>query len=552
MRLFFTVLAGICFTALPLGAQQSAEPGQIERQIEQSKPSLRPAETEIRLLPDQPVRTAGPTDDRFVLAAVVLDGATVFDPVDFAPYYEDLLAREITLADIENILARITKKYRDEGYVLSRAIAPPQNLAAGVVRITVIEGYVDQIIYEGQDFPQDAVDIYARRIKAERPLRLEALERSILLINNTAGLRVEPRLRAIDADNGRYAVVLRTTHTPVDGFAFVDNRGTPAVGRAQGWASVGLNGLLGWRERFQFGMFTVPTQPSELMYLEGSFTQAVGDDGLSYALQLSQTAVDPGSEQNILGVESAATHAQFRLRYPLILASKQNLWVKGAFDYQDSVQTAFDRTTSDDRQRVFRAGFDYWLTHGSGSTNLTAQVSQGLNILDATEQGSRNLSLADGRSDFTKLTGNITRQQALFGNVGLQAQVGGQWSAQPLLAGEEMGLGGTQYGRAYDFSEVTGDSAVAGSLELHYTANTGMKWLSAYQAYTFYDLGSVWNDVAGDGTTRDSVSSVGGGARFIITPQFRINLEIAKPLTREVNTRDSTGTRAFLNVTAIF
>ena len=170
LRTFLVVSAVACFAAMPLGAQQSAEPGQIERQIEQSKPILRPADTEIRLLPEQPVRPAEPTDARFVLAAVIIDGATIFDPVSFAPYYEDLLARNITLADVENILAQITKKYRDEGYILSRAIAPPQDLASGVVRITVIEGYVDDVVYEGKDIPQDAIDIYARRITASEDI----------------------------------------------------------------------------------------------------------------------------------------------------------------------------------------------------------------------------------------------------------------------------------------------------------------------------------------------------------------------------------------------
>jgi hypothetical protein len=37
-----------------------------------------------------------------------------------------------------------------------------------------------------------------------------------------------------------------------------------------------------------------------------------------------------------------------------------------------------------------------------------------------------------------------------------------------------------------------------------------------------------------------------------VTPKFRVNLEAAKPLTRFVDTRDSTSMRYFVNVTANF
>ncbi len=267
---------------------------------------------------------------------------------------------------------------------------------------------------------------------------------------------------------------------------------------------------------------------------------------------VSQSDIDAGSEQDILGIESATSRVVLRAWYPIIRSSEQNLWLNGILQYQDFRETAFDQTTTADRLRVFRANLGYWQAHQNGTTNLFFEVSQGLNTLGATEEGSANLSRADGRSDFTKLNANITRLQGIGGNFGLQAQLGGQWSAQPLLSSEEFGLGGTQYGRAYDFFEVSGDNALAGSLELRYGEDLDMKWLKAFQVYTFYDLGSVWNDVSGVGNFRDSVSSAGGGARLTLSPNLRAHLEIATPLTRRVDTRDSTGTRAFFNITASF
>jgi hemolysin activation/secretion protein len=43
---------------------------------------------------------------------------------------------------------------------------------------------------------------------------------------------------------------------------------------------------------------------------------------------------------------------------------------------------------------------------------------------------------------------------------------GGQQAAQPSRLPERLALGGTRFGRAHDPAEITGDDAVASSLEL--------------------------------------------------------------------------------------
>lgn len=551
-----TIIASLLVVVLgPVSSwaqQQSVDPSEIKRRIEENKPAQKKAEPKFDVAPDTPIAPDADEAANFILAAVVIEGATVFDPVIFAPFYEDLLATEITLKAIDKILAQITKHYRDSGYILSRAIARPQELDTGVLRIDVIEGYVDQVVFKGIDGKQDMFSAYVSRIKADRPLRLDTLERNVLLINDISGIKIDPKMLPADEDQGRYALVLNVDHSVLDGYGYLNNRGTPSVGRLQSWVSAGVNSVFGLRERFEVGFFTIPHQPQELLYYEATYTQPLGNDGLHLSLNASTSTLDAGSELRATEIESTSSGLILRGWYPIIRSAKQNLWVTGTLQYKNFRETSFDVTTIADRLRVARVRFNYWQSHHKGSTSISFEGSQGLNVLNATEDGSSNLSRNDGRSDFTKLNANITRQQGLFGNFGLQASISGQWSAQPLLSSEEFALGGTNYGRAYDFSEVTGDDGVAASLEFRYGKNVGMEWLNAFQLYSFYDIGSVWNKVSGEGKFRDSISSAGVGSRITITPNFRINLEVAKPLTRAVNTRDSTSTRYFFNVSASF
>ena len=86
------------------------------------------------------------------VSRIVITGATVYAEQDFAPLYADLVGREVPLAALYELARRITAKYGAAGYVLSRAIVPPQNFGrhGAVVRIQVVEGYVDNVIWPGR------------------------------------------------------------------------------------------------------------------------------------------------------------------------------------------------------------------------------------------------------------------------------------------------------------------------------------------------------------------------------------------------------------------
>ena len=87
-----------------------------------------------------------PRKTMLVVRAIQIVGSTVYSDEQFAPLYRDLLGRQVPLEAVYDLAKRITAKYGADGYVLSRAIVPPQELNPGgaVIRIQVVEGYVEQ------------------------------------------------------------------------------------------------------------------------------------------------------------------------------------------------------------------------------------------------------------------------------------------------------------------------------------------------------------------------------------------------------------------------
>ena len=231
-------------------------------------------------------RRAGPTPDitaapgTFVLSGVDIDGATVYRSDELAKLYEPLLARRISLAEIEGLLAAITRKYHEDGYILSHAVAPPQKVDLGILKIHVIEGYVARVLIPGAGAGDGALlRDYARPVVAQHPLTRAVLERQTLLMGDLPGITVSPTIVPIDEAAGRYELHLAVTRKAVAGSVGFDNRGTDAVGPLESLCHGQLNGLIGNADATRLTFFTVPNQPRELLYAEVRHDEPIGTDG---------------------------------------------------------------------------------------------------------------------------------------------------------------------------------------------------------------------------------------------------------------------------------
>ena len=96
--------------------------------------------------PDIQVRKAGATvapagseNVHFTLSSISFEGATVYNPAQLEKEYATRIGTEISLADLYGIAAQITAKYRNDGYILTQIVVPPQTIEGGVARLQVVE-----------------------------------------------------------------------------------------------------------------------------------------------------------------------------------------------------------------------------------------------------------------------------------------------------------------------------------------------------------------------------------------------------------------------------
>ncbi len=555
---FCALVAFYCGAAAYAQVPSTAEPGRIEERFK--TPLIPQTAPEIQIPgPEAPLPSAETAKIHFTLSAVVIDGASVFTDADFAPLYQQLLGKDVTLAQIFELRDAITAKYRKAGFVLSQAIIPPQKIAGGVVHIHVIEGYIDHVDFQGDlHDARGLIEDTAEKITQSRPLDVNALERYVLLISDIPGIAVRTVIKPSEKTPGAATLVFILDRDAVSGQVQIDNRGSRAIGPEEGQIGINLNSIFGLDEQTSLLLATTG-QPKQLQYGQLTSAWILNPEGLRFTTSGSYSDSKPSGSIAILGAIGHTLTVHSLLDYPLIRSRSENLHLTAGFSYLNSTTDLLGTKFSDDRLRYFSASaiYDFADTLLSdaypASTIIDAELSQGLDILDASKTGSPNLSRANGHSDFTRFYAEATRIQSLFDNTSLALSLSGQAAGSPLLSPVQFGLGGSRFGRGYEPSELTGDEGIGASVEGRYDLPFNFDPISAPQLYAFYDLGQIWNIDTLPGTPpQASLASAGIGFRLTFLERFSVGFELAKPLTRSIASRGTKGIRPLFNISTRF
>src|SRR5713101_2969937 len=465
----------------------------------------------------------GAAETTLVIRQIRIVGATVYSAEQFAELHADLIGETVTLKAVYDLAARITAKYGADGYVLSRAIVPPQQLdpKGAVVRIQVVEGYVEKVEWPPQlasyvNFFSD----YAAKITAQRPANIRTIERYLLLSGDLPGLKFKNSLKPHPSKAGAAILVVEVTEKPVDLFGRVDNRGTKARGPLQFLTTATANNLLRIHDAFSVS-YAGAFQTKELQYYAANYRQVLTSEGLTAFINASYGYGRPGTvELELLNYRTKGAYAEAGMSYPVIRARERNLNVSGLWFWSDDRSSFFDLPDTPpstlDKMRGFRLKADTDSADQYGGINqLNFAFSHGFIGLGSTNNNNDLASRANGRVDFSKMELTLSRMQPLFSGFSVLLASYGQYAFTPLLVSELCGYGGRLFGRGFDPSQFVGDTCLEVLAELRYDIPLQLKGLTQAQLYGFADHGWLHNiaPVVGTFNTVDA-ASVGAGLRL--------------------------------------
>jgi hemolysin activation/secretion protein len=538
-------------------AQQAASPAQVEQRL---KP--RPEQPSVGApiqIPQAPPPAAADLGGalHFTLSGVDFEGGAVLPAARLQALAAPYIGKSVTLAQVNELAARVTAAYRGAGYILVRAVVPPQQFGDGRLTLKIVEGFIDSVKIQGDPGgARGLLEAYGRRITAARPLTQAVLERELLLAGDLTGLGVRSVLTPSATTAGAADLTLVVTPKKVEAYASVDNRGSRYLGPEQLMGGVFINDAFGTAGRLGLNAVVTPDSGPDLAYGAISFDQPLGSRGLRLFGTVSYTATRPGSVLRALDTTGAALNVEGSLSYPIIRSRALNLMATGGFAVRDvrssnsAVSPLFDDHVRSLDVGLYANALDDW----GGYSTLSATVVQGLGVLGATRADSPDKSHVGASGEFTRLDFEATHQQPLFSRLSLLVGVTGQTAfGQSLLSSEQFALGGYNYDRAFDPSELSGDSGLAGRAELQWQAADRFVAVSGVQPYVFYEGGQVWQSQALPGTPlSQSLYSAGVGVRFALLNRVSADLEWAHPFGPDAAAAGGRDGRVFFGVNTNF
>lgn len=535
-RVIFSVvfLLASASSAFSQDIPSTVAPGSMERYRQEHREITPPREIDI---PQTQMDNTPPSDAaniKLTPSNVIIEGNTVYSKEKLKSYYNNIIGKEVSLSAIFDVATKITDLYQNDGYFLSFALVPAQRIKeSGEVKITIVEGFIDKVSFNNlKTHRKSLFNKLKSRVEAERPIKKETLEKFILLTEMTPGISVDTFIEASKTTPGASNLQINIRNDNLDGQVAVNNYGSRYAGPIREESTLSLNSLLGLNEQISFSN-TDTLKEREEKYAEVSTKVLINSLGTSIKALYSQDNSEPGFTLRNNNIASKSEKAQLSFAHPLMLSRSKNLTLTGSAEMYDSEVEAFGARLSKDSLRVIRTGLEYVDTDNNGSYRyMFGQISKGLDLFGAKESKRADLSRANGKSNFAKLTAEGGVNKMLTNKIGMLVAAKGQWAGSQMLSSEEFSFGGRQFGRGYDSSELVGDHGVSGLVELDYYGHGGGPFQS-YKLYSFYDIGAVWSIDSDQVDDRKMGSSAGIGVRLDLQKHVVLNVEGNRPLTRD-------------------
>ena len=494
------------------------------------------AEPGIRIEPSTAPAVPAGAQVRIPVNTLRITGATVYPEAQLLALTGFTPGRELSLADLEGMAARITDHYRRSGYFVATAFVPQQEIRNGEVALAVTEGRLGQVTLRNRTNLADAVARDSLSgLKAGQPLALAPVEEGLLLLSDIPGVSVSSVLVPGSAPGTSDLLVDVAPGRRITGSVDADNAGNRYTGEYRLGATVNLNNPFG---RGDVASLRALTSGSGLKYLRGSYQLQLGraQAGIAY----SRLEYRLGREFAALDAHGTASIASVYGRYPLRRSRTDNQYLQLALDakrFEDRVDAV--GAVSNRHSHVLTASLygDHTDTWGGGgvSTYLLGLSAGSLDIrTPAVRAGDALTARTDG--SFQKLTFHAMRIQRLGGPFSVYGSIGGQYASRNLDVSEKMQLGGMNGVRAYPEGEAYADqgllATVEGRMDLPRFADA---MPGRMQLVAFADTGSVTTNHSpwAAGSNHRSLSGAGVGLNWAEPGNFLVRAYYARKVGNE-------------------
>ncbi|MGN7744032.1 ShlB/FhaC/HecB family hemolysin secretion/activation protein [Pseudomonas sp. 22526] len=466
------------------------------------------------------------------VSTVQIEGGTLYPLNELAEIYKPLIGHASTLGQLIEATRQITRRYQQDGYLLSYAFLPQQSFDQGTVRVVLVEGYIKDYQLQGDIGPVSAyLDKLVAKLKAERPLTRKTFEHYTTLMSRIPGVTLQAQVPPPGTTDGAAYLIAQASRKP-----FTSSLSTTDDNRngLQALLAVSSNSQTAMGEQVTLSGLFPPGDDHE-HYYRLDYNQFLNDEGTQLSLYGTRYRADPGTNVQLTNGLELKPHREndrysIGLSHPVIAAPNE-LLILGSRLYAVNDKTRYQvvgypqsvELKTNIRALAFEG--DWRKANERQLRILSAGVYQGLDALGA----KTNDDLYD--LDFFRVRLSGVQSDKFFDNWQGVLSAALYWSRDNLPDSERAVFGGQNFGRGYPDDQASGDKGWGAAYEVNYSFNRDGRWLRILQPYVVLDRSRTWfNELP---VKDNSLSSAAVGLRFGDAKYYNISLEAAKPMSDE-------------------
>lgn len=485
------MLAAALLNAAPVFAQvlpKAADPGATsqrqmeeerrrrESELEKRKPVIDPIRRDV--VPP-PVVLPGPEAVRFLVREIRFTQSEILSAEDLESVAREFRGRELALADLQQLAARVNELYRSKGVVTAQAVVPPQDVSGGVVLIRLVEGRLGKVLLKGNESTNEDYVTDRLGLKPEEIMDLARLEEALVRFNRTNDVQLRAELKPGERFATTDMSVTVAEPPRHDMRAMLDNLGTLATGRERGTVYYLNRSLLGFRDELNLSATHAKGQDSQSIIY--SFPINTWGGRLSVGYYADATAIKDGPLAS-LRITGESDSGVLTLRQPTLVDTTSQIdIVAGGKQRQTSNKISgvlLNRTETEDANLGVEAQFFGQDSHWFAS--LIRSVGD-------YQVGSTNGGYSIDR-------GSLRYQQNLGEGFAFRGNLAWQSTSDVVLpSSEQFFIGGEGTVRGYAVGVYAGDTGHALNLEIHHPLVTASPDTAGFGATGFFfaDYGKV-------------------------------------------------------------
>ena len=504
----------------------AGESGVSQKALEQSRPEFRPLEEELPPLSIDDSRTvidpgAGP---RFIVKKIEVKGNTLIDYAILSPVLETGDGMEVTLGILHLIAQEISALYAMNGYILTRAYVPEQEIENGIVTIQVVEGKLGKIEVSGNKrFEREEILARLQPLQDNPALKESTLEKYLLGLNAILGLEVKAVLKPGEVF-GTSDLTLKVEDSRSYRIAFdADNFGSRFTGEQR----YGLTGEIGSLLRLGDSLYLRGVKSDQdQVYINPSYTIPIGPYGTAATLSYTFADFDLSGDLSVLNAGGLANIFTLDVSHTLVRTRSSEFYLSLGGEIRNFENDLAGSLSSDDKLRdAYLAAGGFFKDPLRARTFYTLRLQQGFSESDVSDPlNSRFL----GRGDVFIPSFDFTRYQSTFiGNTYLTIKTRGQVASKRVLAPDLFAIGGFGTVRGYPLAEAAGDNGFYVSTELvvpfpfKVTVIKNPRTIRLEEVLSFFvflDHGQVFIKNRQPGENDQELNGAGLGMRIYIPP----------------------------------